>query len=359
MKRLNVAILGQGRSGWLIHGTHFLSDRERFRVVAVVDPLADRREKAREAFGCDVYGTLDPLLLRKDVDLVVNCTPSHLHVPVTGRLLAAGFDVLCDKPFARRAAEVDELVRIAAASDVRLFAFQQSRFAGYFRKVREVLDSGVLGRPVQISVAFNGFARRWDWQCVQRFNGGNLLNTGPHPLDQALQLMGGEEVPAVFCRMDRANTFGDAEDYVKAVLSIPGRPVVDLEVFSCCAYPRATYGIQGTRGGLKGTQETIDWKYYLPEECEPRTLTLEPLSDADGSPAYCSEALAWHEGRWSAEEESKDEYGVFGDMTARYYRMLHAHLTEGAPLEVTIEQVRRQIATIEECHRQNPLDAWI
>ena len=41
-------------------------------------------------------------------------------------------------------------------------------------------------------------------------------------------------------------------------------------------------------------------------------------------------------------------------MGARFYRMLYQHLTAGAPLEITLAQVRQQIAVIEECHRQNP-----
>ena len=38
-----------------------------------------------------------------------------------------------------------------------------------------------------------------------------------------------------------------------------------------------------------------------------------------------------------------------------YYTTVYEHLTEGKPLTVTLRQVRRQIAVIEEAHRQNPL----
>ena len=41
-------------------------------------------------------------------------------------------------------------------------------------------------------------------------------------------------------------------------------------------------------------------------------------------------------------------------MSAAFYSMLHRTLTEGAPLEITPQQVRQQIAVIEECQRQNP-----
>lgn len=50
MKTLRVAILGQGRSGRNIHGAHILQDG-RFRVCAVVDPIADRRERAMREYG--------------------------------------------------------------------------------------------------------------------------------------------------------------------------------------------------------------------------------------------------------------------------------------------------------------------
>ena len=43
---------------------------------------------------------------------------------------------------------------------------------------------------MKINVPANGFARRWDWQTLQEFRGGNLLNTGPHFVDQAVCLMG-------------------------------------------------------------------------------------------------------------------------------------------------------------------------
>ena len=57
----------------------------------------------------------------------------------------------------------------AEKSGKLLAVYQQSRFAPYYRQVKKVVDSGVLGRIVQVSIAFNGFARRWDWQCIQDF----------------------------------------------------------------------------------------------------------------------------------------------------------------------------------------------
>ncbi|MEA4890082.1 MAG: Gfo/Idh/MocA family oxidoreductase [Clostridiaceae bacterium] len=360
MKTLKVAIIGQGRSGWSIHGQYFKDCGDLFQVVAVADPLEKRRLNAEKTFNCQTYTDYKPLLERTDLDLVVNSTPSYLHVPVTELFLKKGFNVLCEKPLAKNVQEVDRLIAASRESGSVFAIFQQSRFSAYFRKVKQVIDSGVLGRIVQISIAFNGFARRWDWQCIQRFNGGNLRNTGPHPLDQALQLFGGDDMPEVFCRMDRANTFGDAEDYVKLIMTGKNRPLIDLEISSCCAYPCFTYNVQGTCGGMKGSMDEMEWRYIVPSECPPQKLVYEPLETADGLPAYCGEALTWHEEHWKVSDDvdSAESFGTFANMTARYYQMLYRTLAEGAPLEVTPQQIRRQIAVIEECHRQNPLSVW-
>ncbi|MBO5914311.1 MAG: Gfo/Idh/MocA family oxidoreductase, partial [Clostridia bacterium] len=253
MKQIRIAILGQGRSGRDIHGLHLKKDTERFKVVAVVDQMEIRRERAAVEYGCDVYADYKDILSRDDIDLVVNSLPSHFHFAVTKDLLEHGFNVLCEKPFVPTVEEYDILVSIAKEKGLNLLVFQQSRFANYFLKVKEVIASGKLGRIVHVGVQFNGFARRWDWQCCLDFNGGNLANTGPHPLDQALNILDYYDgMPQVFCHMDRCNTFGDAEDYCKLILKAPNRPIIDLDISSCDAYPAYTYKVEGTRGTLKG-----------------------------------------------------------------------------------------------------------
>lgn len=350
MKQLKVAILGQGRSGRDIHGEFFIKSPEKFKIVAVVDPLEERRKRAENEYGCETYGDYRRLLNRHALDLVVNSTPSHLHVPVTLEFLKGGFNVLCEKPLAKKVAEVDMLIQTAEKSGKILAIFQQSRFAPYFQKIREVINSGVLGRIVQIGISFSGFGRRWDWQTLQEYNGGNLLNTGPHPLDQALQLFGTDVMPEVFCVMDRVLTFGDAEDYVKLILRGRDRPVIDLEISSCNPYPSFTYNVQGTLGGLKGSTSHLDWKYYLPEEAPEQHLIREPLFTSERTPAYCSETLTWHEDSWDFSPNAN----LFGTMAEAFYEMLYKTFTTGAPLEITPQQVRQQIAVIEECQRQNP-----
>ena len=286
---------------------------------------------------------------RTDLDLVVNASFSNEHYPITLDLLKHGLNVVSEKPFAMHAADCADMIQAAKDNNASLCVFQQSHFAPYYRTIRKVLDSGVLGRIAEIKIQFSGFARRWDWQCSQRMGGGCLLNTGPHPMEQALDLLDSDEMPVVASRLDRMNSFGDAEDFVKVLLLQPGKPVIDVEISGCNHYPGFTYLIQGSHGSLRATMSELEYKYYLDEEAPKQTLLLNPLEDADGTPKYCSEQLQWHE----VKEEIVGT--AFIHAVAAYYDNIYDHLVNGADLIIRSEKIMQQIAIMEEIHRQNPM----
>jgi len=153
--------------------------------------------------------------------------------------------------------------------------------------------------------------------------------------------------PAVVCKMDRVNTFGDAEDYVKLLITAPNRPVIDVEISSCNAYPGFTYNIMGANGGLKGGYTKMEWRWFDPSEAPKQELIRGPLHDGNWSPRYCSENLVWHEGKWEVEDD-----GIFTLGTKRLYDSVKAHLKDGVPLVVTPQQVRQHIWVMEEAHKQ-------
>ena len=357
MKKIRLAILGQGRSGRDIHASNLVKMGDIYEIAVIVDPMEDRRERARKEFGCETltdYRELSGAYRR--LDLVVNATPSHFHVPVSLDLMRRGLNVLCEKPLARTAAEVDGLIRASKENNVLLAVFQQSRFSPLFVEMKRIIDSGVLGRIIQISMQTNGFARWWDWQTVQENNAGSLYNTGPHSVDQALRLLDYDGMPDVKCYMGCVNTFGDAEDYVKLLITAPGKPVIDLEISCCNAYPAYSVNIHAQYGGLKVDGDRIDYKYYSPAEAPEQKLTLTPIMKDDGTPAYCVEDLVMHEESWSLPPEHPE---LFESNTISFYKMLYNVLVNGGTLEITPEQVRQQIAVMEEAHRQNPLPVLV
>ena len=362
MKQIKVAILGQGRSGRDIHAATLQNLKDKFQIAAIVDPLEKRRERAKKEFGCVLYGDYTELFGKNsEIDLVVNAAPSHFHAPITLDLLKNGFNVLCEKPFAGTAAEVDIMIEAAEKNNRILAVFQQYRLYESYKEIKRIIDSGILGRIIQLSFQSSGFFRRWDWQTLQEYTAGSLYNTGPHMLDELLQLTNYDGIPEVKCYMDRVNTFGDAPDYVKLIMSAPGKPVAELEISSCNAYPRHQYSIQGQYGGLCGNDYHLDYKYYVRETAPEQHLTREPLEHPDGTPAYCGEKLEWVEKSWDINDVASNSEMSYipakpsQEPAAVFYEMLYNHIVNNAPLEITPQQVRRQIAVIEECHRQNPM----
>lgn len=104
MKKLNIAIVGYGRSGCDIHGAFLRSkDNDICNVVAVVEYDPARAEAARKDFGCDTYSDYRELFHRTDIDFVTNASYSNEHFPVALDLLNHGFNVLCEKPLCQRA----------------------------------------------------------------------------------------------------------------------------------------------------------------------------------------------------------------------------------------------------------------
>ena len=347
---VRVGIIGLGRSGWSIHALGLQQMPEHYRVVAVADLIEARRSEAQQTFGCRAYAGYGELLADGEVELVIVAPPSYLHAVYTIAALQAGKAVLCEKPMARNLADADDMLAAARRTGSLFTMFQNRRYEASYLKVREIIASGVLGRIFQIKLTVHSFGRRWDWQTVRAFAGGQLRNNGVHYLDQSLQLMdlasgSGPVEPAVFYRAVNALALGDAEDSFKILLTAPGAPLVDLELVSACAFAQEPWLVMGTQGSLAGSYAALRWKYVRPEELSPRRLDTQSTPDR----SYNRDDLSLHEESWATPPPDEKTPASFMAMTLAYYRDLYRTLREGAPLAVPPEGVRRVMQVVEQC----------
>lgn len=352
MRKLKLAIIGQGRSGRDIHGKFYKSEQnDIFEVAVVVEADKQRRERALEEYpGCQVYADYRDLLGMKGIDIVVNDTYSQMHYEITKDLLEHGFNVLVEKPFARNYYECSDLIRIAKEKNLVLAVFQQTFLAPFYLETKKMLSTGKLGDIKQVSIRYNGLARRWDWQTLQSKMAGSVYNTGPHPLGMALDFLDFDsDTRVAYSKLDRALTSGDAEDYAKIILTAPNKPVVDVEINSTDAYSDYNLKIQGSKGTYVCTYGNYKMKYVVDGENPERPVVQESLKDENGYPIYCSEKLITHE------EEGTFEGDAFGVAVESFYRMLYNTLTTGAALKITPEQAAHIINVIEIVHGQNPM----
>lgn len=137
-------------------------------------------------------------LLDADLDVLSIATPTFLHAPMTISALQSGIHVLCEKPMAEHAEAAERMVRAAEQAGRVLDVAFNHRQRGEVQALKQVIDSGVLGR---IYYAKTGWLRRagipglgtW-FTKNERAGGGALMDIGVHMLDMTLHLMGEPEV---------------------------------------------------------------------------------------------------------------------------------------------------------------------
>ena len=352
MKKLKLAIIGQGRSGRDIHGAFLRGEKNTLWEVAyIVEADESRRARALEEYpGCQVFADYRELF-DTNVDLIVNASYSEMHYSITKDLLLHGKNVLVEKPMGRSQYECEDLIRTAEKQGVTLAVFQQSFLAPFYPFTKEVIRSGKIGTPVQISIHYSGFNRRWDWQTLQKKCAGGAYNTGPHPIGLALGLLDfDKEARVVYSKLVSSPlTSGDADDYAKILLTAPGRPLVDIEISSLDAYNGYHIKIQGTRGTYETTIGAYKMTYIVEGENPERPVSETFLQNEKGEPIYCSENLIKHT------EEGTHNGTAFDVAAAEFYRQLYERIVNGTPMTVTPEMAMRVVSVIETAHAENPL----
>jgi predicted dehydrogenase len=325
---------------------------DKYEIVAVADELSERRDEAKREFGCRTHKDYRDLIADGDFDLFVNALPTHLHPEATIAALEAGLNVVCEKPLAVKVSDFDAMVAAVEKSGKVFAPFQNARFFPYFRKIMEVVDSGVLGEIVHVRLNWSKYARRWDWQTKQEFWGGALNDTAPHPLDHALMLFGPKK-PKVFCVLKSGDhTYGDADDFCAVTLHGEDSPTVEVFVSYYQGYRGGNVCmVNGTRGSLIGgigAVEGVQWKYFKWEDAEEHELHTGWSHNRE----FPHEDLPWVEESWVDPTPDPD---LFQQMSEVFYDNVYDVLTGRGQLIVTHEQVRRLTAVLQECHRMNPL----
>jgi predicted dehydrogenase len=266
------AVVGLGRAGWNIH-VYQLRPKADARIVAVADPMAERRDEAVKEFGCKAYESIDVMLADKslDAEVVVVATPSNLHGPDTKKALKAGKHVVVEKPMAMSVAEADSMIKAAKAAKRKLFVHQNYRFHREFTYYKHVIDSGLLGKVFHLRNSLvSNFGRRNDWQTLAKNGGGVLNNTCPHFIDQGLQLMG-TPVVQVIGDLKQIVGAGDVEDHVNVFIKGKNGCTFHLEVSSVQAMPAPLpkWTICGTQGTLVSDGKNATIKWFDPAQVQP------------------------------------------------------------------------------------------
>jgi scyllo-inositol 2-dehydrogenase (NADP+) len=323
--QIPTAVVGLGRAGWSIH-VNQIRNRKDLKIVDVTDPDLQRREEAKKELSCGACENLDQLLKSTKAQVIVIATPSFMHEEDAIKVLESGRDCVLEKPMAMSFEGAKKIVAVAQKMKRRLFIHQQHRFGKLYNHLREVIDSGIIGKVFEIKTFWGGFARRNDWQTLRKNGGGILNNTGPHVLDMVLALMDAP-VNSLLGDLQHIKDSGDCEDHVHLLMKAKNDRVADVTITSVYALPVPLWTLLGACGSATSDGKTTQLKYYDPKAVPPLPVLDGP---AAGRKYGNGEILPWKEEVRPSQATGK--YESFYDNVADV-------LLNGAPMYVTPESV--------------------
>ncbi len=176
----------------------------------------DRARAAASTYGGRAFTSLQELLA--EVDVVDVCTPTPTHKDLVLAAAAAGKDIICEKPMARRLRDAEAMIAACEEAGVRLFVAHVVRFFPEYARAKEVLDSGQLGRPGIIRTVRGGnfpAPGAQNWYADFEQSGGVIVDLLIHDIDYARWCFG--DVARVFAR---GLTFSGVQDTDHVLLTL-------------------------------------------------------------------------------------------------------------------------------------------
>ncbi len=202
MGPIRLGLIGTGLATEKLHWPALARLRDRFDVVAFANRTRPKAERFAAYSGVSMAAyTADyqEILQRDDIDAVLISLPIPLNFPVTRQALAAGKDVICEKPAGVDLAEAQQFIALVASYPERTVLVAENWFyRDDLRWARSLLDDGAIGRLHLVSwrtvaqlIPRDGEFSSTPWRHDPGYDGGPHLDAGVHHMAQLRLLCGG------------------------------------------------------------------------------------------------------------------------------------------------------------------------
>ncbi len=263
------------------------------RLTAVASPTPGNAAAFAQRHGIPhAFTDYRQLLARPDIQMVVIGVPNHLHCQVVLDAAAAGKHVVIEKPLCLNLAEADRMIAACREHKVKLMYAEELCFAPKYVRLKQLLDSGALGRPTLLkqSEKHDGphAAHFWD---VTRSGGGVAMDMGCHAIEFFRWMLGRPSIKSVYAQMNTSvhgeKTRGDDNaililEFVGGVVGMAEVSWTKLggmddraEVYGTGGVAYAdllrgnaieTYSLQGYEYAVEKAGSTKGWSYTIYEE---------------------------------------------------------------------------------------------
>lgn len=243
----SVGIIGLGLMGGL-HASAVQSHRSS-RLTAVADADPSQMEPFAEN-GVRTYADAAELINDPDIGTVSLCLPHHLHFPIAMQAIAAGKNLLVEKPLAMTLQECEKLASAAAESGITLGVSHNQLFFTAHVEAKRLIEAGAIGDPVHLRLRLGMGPAFGGWRTsVDHTGGGLLMDAGIHRLYMALSLFG----PVVSCRAVLDAPREESETFAVVVLEFASgaKGTIEANHFGPPGYFEDEIEVVGTEAALR------------------------------------------------------------------------------------------------------------
>jgi len=293
--KVRIGLIGAGG----IAGAHTAGYRRNPDTVvfaAIADPVRENAERRRgEDETVVIYDDYRTMIAEADLDAVDICLPHHLHADAIIAAAEAGLHVLCEKPLCLTLDESAAIAEVAARTGVTIMCAHNQLFFPAVAEAKRMLDSGTFGRVYEVRTTdsfYNDFTpESMGWRAhAATAGGGELIDTGYHPLYLLQHLAGATPVEVTAMLTKHRLAFMEGEDSAQVLVRFDNGVVG--HVTTSWAYDAAPgtekFSVVAEQGSL--TSDGVTLTYRLRGE-EPSTVTFEPVHDIAAEVEHFAQCL--------------------------------------------------------------------
>lgn len=338
-KRL--AIVGYGGQGsW--HGDWAM--RSDVIELAGIYDIAEKRVAAAREKGIHTYASLDEAVGDPSVDIVLCATPNDVHKPIVLAAIAAGKNVICEKPVALSVTDFDEMVGAAKDKGVLFSVHQNRRWDVDYLAIKSLVDSGEIGETVNIESRVHGSRGiPSDWRCHKPQGGGMILDWGVHLIDQMLKLIP-SPIERIWCETTNITTDEVDDGFHLHITFADGkRATVEVGTYNFIHMPR--FYMQARQGSAY----IENWQ----QKCKVAKLTA--WCEKDVTPVQTAAGIT--KTMAPRDELTIDSYEIERPTSDvhDFYRNIVAAIDGREQQLIKNEEVRRVLLVMEACFRSAEL----
>lgn len=305
-----------------------IQDAENCVVTAVASrDFAKAREMADRFSVPHAFGSYEEMLASDKIDAVYIPLPTSQHVEWTIKAADAGKHVLCEKPIALKADQIDSLIAARDRNKVLVTEAYMVTYTPVWKKVRSLIADGAIGRLRQVQGAFTYFNRDpANMRNIPELGGGGLPDIGVYPVV--------------------STRFSTGKEPLRIQASTERDPEFGTDIYS----------------SVRADFAEFELSFYISTQMANRQIMV-----FHGTDGYIEVKSPFNADRWGAEEveltdRSHGQSQIFRFPDSRQYKReaeAFARAAQGEQEEVvTLESSKLNQKVIDAIYRASEKDGW-